>query len=45
MKPKFLADVAVKEGVPLQAIILEDKAQNTGENLSRTKALSECRAR
>ena len=35
------ADIAVKEGVPLQAIILEDKAQNTGENFSHTKALSE----
>jgi len=38
---QVFADVAVKEGVPLQAIILEDKAQNTGENFSRTKALTE----
>jgi uncharacterized SAM-binding protein YcdF (DUF218 family) len=37
---QVFADVAVKEGVPLWAIILEDKAQNTGENFSRTKALS-----
>jgi uncharacterized SAM-binding protein YcdF (DUF218 family) len=35
------AEVAVKEGVPRQAIILEDKAQNTGENFSRSKTLSE----
>jgi len=38
---QVFSDVAVKEGVPLQAIVLEDKAQNTGENFSRTKALSE----
>ena len=38
---QVFADVAVKEGVPRQAIILEDKAQNTGENFSRSKALSE----
>jgi len=38
---QVFADVAMKEGVPLQAIILEDKAQNTGENFSRTKALLE----
>src|SRR5262249_54858242 len=38
---EVFAEVAVKEGVPRQAIILEDKAQNTGENFSRSKALSE----
>ena len=35
------ADIAAKEGVPLRAIILEDRAQNTGDNFSRAKALSE----
>jgi uncharacterized SAM-binding protein YcdF (DUF218 family) len=38
---EVFAEVAVKEGVPRQAIILEDKAQNTGENFSLSKALSE----
>src|SRR5215472_6183513 len=38
---QVFADVAVKEGVPRQAILLEDKAQNTGENFSHSKVLSE----
>ena len=38
---QVFADVAEKEGVPRRAILLEDKAQNTGENFSRSKALSE----
>jgi len=38
---QVFADVAVKEGVPSQAIILEDRAQNTGENFSCTRALAE----
>jgi uncharacterized SAM-binding protein YcdF (DUF218 family) len=38
---QVFAELAVKEGVPRQAIMLEDKAQNTGENFSRSKALAE----
>jgi uncharacterized SAM-binding protein YcdF (DUF218 family) len=38
---QVFADVALREGVPPHAIILEDQAQNTGENFSRSKALSE----
>jgi uncharacterized SAM-binding protein YcdF (DUF218 family) len=38
---QVFASVAIQEGVPRQAIVLEDKAQNTGENFSRSKALSE----
>jgi uncharacterized SAM-binding protein YcdF (DUF218 family) len=38
---EVFADVAATEGVPRRAILLEDKAQNTGENFSRSKALAE----
>jgi uncharacterized SAM-binding protein YcdF (DUF218 family) len=34
-------DIAAKEGVPDHAVLVEDEAQNTGENFSRTRALSE----
>jgi uncharacterized SAM-binding protein YcdF (DUF218 family) len=38
---QVFAEVAMRKGVPRHAIVLEDTAQNTGENFSRSKALSE----
>ena len=36
---EVFADVAVKEGVPREAILLEPDAQNTGENFAHTRAV------
>jgi hypothetical protein len=36
---RVFADVAAQHGVPREAMILEETASNTGENITRTRAL------
>ena len=38
---RVFADIALREGVPSQAILLEDRAQNTGDNFVLGRAVAE----
>jgi uncharacterized SAM-binding protein YcdF (DUF218 family) len=38
---RVFADIALREGVPAQAILLEDRAQNTGDNFVLGRAVAE----